>query len=490
VTIDYDENKAIDPIASFQDLLSLGVDSWLVEAIEQQGWTTPTPIQAHLLPVWLNSEQRMPDILARAPTGSGKTAAYVVPVLHHLHRLLSAESAPKQTKTNKNAATKTTSAANKNAANKNAATKSAVNNSLPRTEQTASSVRALILAPTRELTQQISHLATQLLQHAPREISVHVLGKSISPEQRPELLISTPQRLLTLIEKRKLDISRVQYLVLDEADQLLKDDFMRQIDTLLSHIAVNTRHIALFSATVSPGIQQLADTVLVQPFKIRIGADKLGAVETINQRLLFVGTEEGKLMTLRQMIRDGIQPPVLIFVNGKQRAQSVFRELIYDSVMSDTSNVNLKVDLINGDRTQAQRDRVVQQFREGHVWLLVTTDLLARGMDFFSEQNESDPFFRSLKVINFDVPNDATTYIHRVGRSGRNGQIGEAITFYTLKDLPTLHKIINVINHTDNGSKLEVPDWLVHSAQYLKKNKNYKFKMFNNRHGGSKKGNK
>jgi superfamily II DNA/RNA helicase len=180
VTIDYDENKAIDPIASFQDLLSLGVDSWLVEAIEQQGWTTPTPIQAHLLPVWLNSEQRMPDILARAPTGSGKTAAYVVPVLHHLHRLLSAESAPKQTKTNKNAATKTTSAANKNAA-----TKSAVNNSLPRTEQTASSVRALILAPTRELTQQISHLATQLLQHAPREISVHVLGKSISPEQRP-----------------------------------------------------------------------------------------------------------------------------------------------------------------------------------------------------------------------------------------------------------------------------------------------------------------
>jgi hypothetical protein len=191
VTIDYDENKAIDPIASFQDLLSLGVDSWLVEAIEQQGWTTPTPIQAHLLPVWLNSEQRVPDILARAPTGSGKTAAYVVPVLHHLHRLLSAESAPKQTKTNKNAATK-----------------SAVNNSLPRTEQTASSVRALILAPTRELTQQISHLATQLLQHAPREISVHVLGKSISPEQRPELLISTPQRLLTLIEKRKLDISR------------------------------------------------------------------------------------------------------------------------------------------------------------------------------------------------------------------------------------------------------------------------------------------
>jgi superfamily II DNA/RNA helicase len=171
VTIDYDENKAIDPIASFQDLLSLGVDSWLVEAIEQQGWTTPTPIQAHLLPVWLNSEQRVPDILARAPTGSGKTAAYVVPVLHHLHRLLSAESAPKQTKTNKSAATKTTSAANKNSA--------------PRTEQIASSVRALILAPTRELTQQISHLATQLLQHAPREISVHVLGKSISPEQRP-----------------------------------------------------------------------------------------------------------------------------------------------------------------------------------------------------------------------------------------------------------------------------------------------------------------
>lgn len=186
MSIDYDD-KTIAPLASFQELLSLGVDSWLVEAIEQLGWTTPTPIQAHLLPVWLNSE-RVPDILARAPTGSGKTAAYVVPVLHHLHRLLSDESAaPTKSKGTDNS-TKNNSTKNSNTNNntKNNNTK----NNTPNTPNTKSptspsSIRALILAPTRELTQQISHLAAQLLQHAPREISVHVLGKSISPDLRP-----------------------------------------------------------------------------------------------------------------------------------------------------------------------------------------------------------------------------------------------------------------------------------------------------------------
>lgn len=182
ISIEYDNNNHIEPISSFRDLLSLGVEPWLVEAVERLGWTTPTPIQAHLYPVWLNTvQERSPDILARAPTGSGKTAAYLLPILHHLSRLLHAETTSKLTKIKSKHSQREVNRGDSGEVNRER------------------SIRALIVTPTRELAQQINHLATTLLSTAPHTVHVHVLGKSIAPLLRPGTLLLVGVVVLSLM---------------------------------------------------------------------------------------------------------------------------------------------------------------------------------------------------------------------------------------------------------------------------------------------------
>jgi ATP-dependent RNA helicase DDX52/ROK1 len=145
------------------------------------------------------------------------------------------------------------------------------------------------------------------------------------------------------------------------------------------------------------------------------------AVDSVEQELLFVGSESGKLLAIRDLMRKGLQPPVLVFVQSKDRAQQLFRELIYDG---------LNVDVIHSDRSQQERDNIVKQFREGKIWILICTELMGRGIDFKGVN----------LVVNYDFPQSAISYIHRIGRAGRAGRKGKAITFFTVDDTANLRR--------------------------------------------------
>lgn len=174
------------------------------------------------------------------------------------------------------------------------------------------------------------------------------------------------------------------------------------------------------------------------------------ATDTIQQELIFTGSEEGKLLALKQLVLDGrIRPPVLIFVQSKERAQQLFRELLFDG---------LNVDAIHSDRTQIQRNRTVEKFRTGEIWILITTELMSRGIDFKGVN----------LVINYDFPQSITSYIHRIGRTGRAGRKGEAITFYTEQDFEFLRAIANVMKASGCDS---VPQWIFDSLKAPKKQK-------------------
>jgi ATP-dependent RNA helicase DDX52/ROK1 len=162
------------------------------------------------------------------------------------------------------------------------------------------------------------------------------------------------------------------------------------------------------------------------------------ATDTIKQELLFTGTEAGKMIALRQLVQKGIKPPVLIFVQSIERAKELFHELIFDGI---------NVEVIHSDRTKAQRDNIIDQFRVGKIWVLIATELMARGLDFKGVN----------LVINYDFPQSVASYIHRIGRTGRAGRQGEAVTYYTQDDLPYMKGVVNVMKE----SGCDVPEWML-----------------------------
>jgi len=184
-------------------------------------------------------------------------------------------------------------------------------------------------------------------------------------------------------------------------------------------------------------VEELARTVLHDPVKIQIG-QRHAATADIDQELVFVGREDGKLVAIRQLVQAGLKPPVLMFVQSKTRAIELFNELVYDGI---------NVDVIHAERTKQQRDNVVKQFRAGRVWVMIATDLMARGLDFKGVN----------MVINYDFPANAVDYIHRIGRTGRAGRKGKAITLFTQDDGPSLRSIANVIK----SSGCDVPQWML-----------------------------
>lgn len=198
---------------------------------------------------------------------------------------------------------------------------------------------------------------------------------------------------------------------------------------------------ALFSATITPFVQELSSSFLHDMVSVSVGVDNAGA-STIDQRLVFVGREDGKLLGLRQLVQSGIKPPVLLFVQSKERAKALYSELVYDGI---------NVDAIHADRTPQQREDSIARFRRGETWVLICTDLMARGVDFRGVQ----------MVINYDLPQSAVSYIHRIGRTGRAGCTGQAVTFFTESDIPNIRSIVNVMKLS--GS--EVPDWLQNVKQ-------------------------
>lgn len=227
---------------------------------------------------------------------------------------------------------------------------------------------------------------------------------------------------------------------------------MEQIDTILSHIP-STAVRALFSATIGASVRHLAESILRNEIDIATGikngnSTAAGVNIDVAQSLMFVGKEEGKLLAIRQIIAKGISPPVIIFMQSKERAQALFMELMYD---------NVHVDVIHAGKTQAARDSAVARFRKGETWILICTDLCARGLDFKAVN----------MVINYDLPTSGVTYVHRIGRCGRAGRKGEAVTLFTEQDFEHLRTIANIVKIS--GS--EVPEWML-SVKGKRGNKN------------------
>nr|CAG8605468.1 8909_t:CDS:2 [Entrophospora candida] len=231
------------------------------------------------------------------------------------------------------------------------------------------------------------------------------------------------------------------------ADKLLELGFLEQTDEIFAACPNPKLQMALFSATLPSGVESLANNFMKDPIRVVIG-NKNAATETIKQKLVYVGQEEGKLIAVRQLIQEGFKPPVLVFVQSIERARELFHELIYDGI---------NVDVIHSERTKAQRDSIILNFRKGKIWVLITTELMARGMDFKGVN----------LVINYDFPQSIQSYIHRIGRTGRAGRLGEAITYYTKDDAPYLKSIVNVMRE----SGCEVPDWMLELKNPSKESK-------------------
>ncbi|KPI95775.1 putative ATP-dependent RNA helicase DDX52 [Papilio xuthus] len=374
----------------------------LVDTVTQCGYTEPTPIQRQALPCMLEDRQ----ILACAPTGSGKTAAFLLPLFHVLG---GAQGGP----------------------------------------------RALILCPTRELAHQIYREAlrlgasTSLRCSVVKNVKENKMKEREATIKKSDIVISTPNRLCYLLNQDNCTISldKVRWVIIDEADKLFEGsaeqagDFRQQLQRVVEACGGRQRRLAMFSATHTPALAKWCRHNLRGLISITVG-QRNAATQLVSQRLLYCGSERGKLLAFRQLVQAGLKPPVLVFVQSKERARELFKELLYDGI---------NVDVIHADRTQAQRDNVVRSFRVGSVWVLICTELMGRGIDF-----------RGVNlVVNYDFPPSAISYIHRIGRAGRAGQPGEAVTFFTQDDVVNLRSIASVLKQ----SGCEVPQYTLQLAR-------------------------
>lgn len=395
-------------LRDFSELITrFNVPQALVDTVTQCGYSEPTPVQRQAIPCLLENRQ----IVACAPTGSGKTAAFLLPLLHSLG---TPQGGP----------------------------------------------RALILCPTRELAMQIYREALRLSASTELRCSVIRSCKQSKIKEREntikksDLVITTPNRLCYILNQENVGISldKVQWMVIDEADKLFEgtteevDTFRQQLDMIIS-VKPERCQLAMFSATHTPAIAKWARHNMRGLINVTVGL-RNAASTSVDQELLFCGNENGKLVAFRQLVQNGLKPPVLVFVQSKDRAKQLFKELIYDGI---------NVDVIHADRTQAQRDNVVRSFRTGRIWVLICTELMGRGIDF-----------RGVNlVVNYDFPPSAISYIHRIGRAGRAGQKGKAITFFTQDDVTNLRSIAAVMKQ----SGCQVPEYMLKLKQNPNKRK-------------------
>ncbi|XP_064127458.1 probable ATP-dependent RNA helicase DDX52 isoform X3 [Loxodonta africana] len=396
-----------DPIATFQQLdQEYKINSRLLQNILDAGFQVPTAIQMQAIPVMLHGR----ELLASAPTGSGKTLAFSIPILMQLK------------------------------------------------QPTNKGFRALIISPTRELASQIHRELLKISEGTGFRIHmIHkaaVAAKKFGPKssKKFDILVTTPNRLIYLLKQDPpgIDLTSVEWLVVDESDKLFEDGKTGFRDQLASIFLACTSHKvrrAMFSATFAYDVEQWCKLNLDNVITVSIGA-RNSAVETVEQELLFVGSETGKLLAMRELVKKGFSPPVLVFVQSIERAKELFHELIYEGI---------NVDVIHAERTQQQRDNTVHSFRAGKIWVLICTALLARGIDFKGVN----------LVINYDFPTSSVEYIHRIGRTGRAGHKGKAVTFFTEDDKPLLRSIANVIQQAG----CPVPEYIKGFKKLLSKQK-------------------
>jgi ATP-dependent RNA helicase RhlE len=347
----------------------LGLCAELLRAIKEEGYTTPTPIQSKSIPVILSKK----DVLAAAQTGTGKTAGFTLPLLQRLKTSYSKDK--------------------------------------------KSHVRALILTPTRELAAQVAQSVETYGKYLPFKSAVIFGGVGINPQisllkKGVDIVIATPGRLLDLVSQDCLDLTKIEFFILDEADRMLDMGFINDIRKVLA-ILPKQRQNLLFSATFSDDIKKLADSLLNSPVSIE-AAKANSTSHKVEQSVHLVDRERKKELLLHIVNKNNWQQ-VLVFTRTKHGANKLSEALVKDGISSAA---------IHGNKSQSARTKALDDFKAGNVRVLVATDIAARGIDIDNLPH----------VINFELPNIAEDYVHRIGRTGRAGNTGEAISLVCIDE--------------------------------------------------------
>ena len=368
---------------------TLGLSEAIVRAVSEQGYTTPTPIQAQAIPAVLGGG----DLLAGAQTGTGKTAGFTLPLLQRL-------------------STDKVGAALRN-------------KTAPR------AIRALILAPTRELAAQVEESVRLYGQYTNLNSAVIFGGVGINPQikllkQGVDILVATPGRLLDHAGQGTVDLSKIEILVLDEADRMLDMGFIHDIRKVLALLPPKRQNL-LFSATFSDDIKALADRLLDNPASIEV-ARRNSTVEVISQKIHPVDRDKKHPM-LSHLIKQNDWHQVLVFTRTKHGANKLVEQLGKDGIGAMA---------IHGNKSQSARTKALSEFKDGSLQVLVATDIAARGIDIDQLPH----------VVNYDLPNVPEDYVHRIGRTGRAGATGEAVSLVCVDEHQMLKDIEKLIKQT------------------------------------------
>ena len=374
----------------------------ILKALQEFGYTTPTPIQAQAIPLVLEGR----DVMAGAQTGTGKTAAFALPILQKLLPQASTSASPAR-----------------------------------------HPVRALILTPTRELAIQVEESFKVYAKHCPLR-SLVVFGGVDIRTQTPhlmkgvEILVATPGRLLDHVEQRTVQLGQVQMLVLDEADRMLDMGFMPDLKRILALLPKKRQNL-MFSATFSNDIKKLADDFLTNPILVEVARSNAVA-ENVTQKAFLVD-KENKHAQLTELLRGSDATQALVFTKTKITASRLARQLQREGVLADA---------IHGDKSQLERMQALEAFKQGTVAVLIATDVAARGLDI-----DQLPM-----VINYEIPSAPEDYVHRIGRTGRAGASGIAISLVSPEEEKYLKEIEKLIKreipkqhstaHTDKPTRV------------------------------------
>ncbi|WP_281974858.1 DEAD/DEAH box helicase [Halobacillus litoralis] len=362
----------------------LGVPQHLSEKLKHQGIVTPTPIQEQSIPALMEGQ----DVIAQAQTGTGKTFAFLLPILKN------------------------------------------VNIESPH-------VQGVIITPTRELALQITHEVTKLKPDNAHVLAVYggqdVAKQANKLDGKAHIVIATPGRMLDHLRRGTVSLGHVRHLVLDEADQMLEAGFLPDVQEILDQTSQD-RQTMLFSATITQQVQNLGKKITKNPKRIVVKEEKV-TVSNIKQ-LLYETTDRAKQDTLLQIMSEHRPFLAVIFCRTKRRAKK-----LNDAMVAK----GYEVDELHGDLSQAKREKVMQRFRDAKIQYLVATDVAARGLDVEGITH----------VFNYDIPQDADSYIHRIGRTGRAGGKGIAITFAAPKDKQALQVIENKIDQKIERRKVK-----------------------------------
>ncbi|KAJ6604147.1 P-loop containing nucleoside triphosphate hydrolase protein [Mycena vulgaris] len=374
------------------------MSSLLLSNLTLQGYNHPTGIQSYGIPILLESR----DLAAISPTGTGKTLSYLLPIMSSL-------GAP-------------SSSANSDA---------------------GAGVRAVVVAPTRELAHQIHNECLKLAQG--RKWRIVLFSKATAgtlatkaTRDKVDIIISTPLRLVSSLRSGGLELNNVRHLILDEADRMLDSEFFPQVEEILAACSHSKLQKAVFSATLPAGAEKMAMQMLKDPIRVVVGL-KDTPLPLISQSLTYVADDPSKLPSLLTYLAQPYNPPVLIFTSSQPRASSLAQELVLNGVSN--------VDCLHAGMTKKEREDAVSRMRRGESWVMVSTEVMARGMDFKGIR----------EVINYDFPTSVQSYVHRIGRTGRAGREGKAVTYFTDDDAPFLKAIANVL--LQSGST--VPEWIL-----------------------------